>query len=104
MDMTRSTSPPKSSVFGSINDADTVIIPFNSGVLARIVIPRSSLQIVESTVLSFGTRVERTGIAEQRHQPVVVFTISTRDDGDVTQIFDHNFASGIRNSALLHTD
>jgi len=30
-----------------------------------------------------------------------------RDDGDVTQIFDHSFASGIyrnRNSALLYTD
>jgi len=30
--------------------------------------------------------------------------VNVRDDGDITQIFDHNFASGIRNSALLYTD
>ncbi|CUU22270.1 hypothetical protein EM595_0033 [Duffyella gerundensis] len=30
--------------------------------------------------------------------------VNVRDDGDVTQIFDHSFASGIRNSALLYTD
>ena len=30
--------------------------------------------------------------------------VYVRDDGDITQFFDHNFASGIRNSALLYTD
>ncbi|ADD79115.1 Hypothetical Protein PANA_3948 [Pantoea ananatis LMG 20103] len=31
--------------------------------------------------------------------------VNVRDDGDVTQIFDHSFfASGIRNNAVLYTD
>ena len=28
--------------------------------------------------------------------------VNVRDDGDITQISDHNFVSGIRNSALLY--
>jgi hypothetical protein len=29
--------------------------------------------------------------------------VNVGNNGDVTQIFDHSFASGIRNSALLYT-
>ncbi|CQN02362.1 hypothetical Protein ERS011763_04625 [Salmonella enterica subsp. enterica serovar Typhimurium str. DT104] len=94
------------SVPGSINDVDTVIIPFNSGVFSEDSNTTLFLQIVgvHHSLLSFGTRVERTGLLEQLINQGSFTMVNVRDDGDVTQIFDHNFASGIRNSALLYTD
>ncbi|ELO88366.1 hypothetical Protein SEEE5621_18176, partial [Salmonella enterica subsp. enterica serovar Enteritidis str. 6.0562-1] len=91
---------------GSINDVDTVIIPFNSGVFSEDSNTTLFLQIVgvHHSLLSFGTRVERTGLLEQLINQGSFTMVNVRDDGDVTQIFDHNFASGIRNSALLYTD
>jgi hypothetical protein len=54
--------------------------------------------------LSFGTSIKRTGLLQQLINQGGFTMVDVRDDGDVTQIFDHNFASGIRNSALLYTD
>lgn len=88
-----------------INDVDTVIIPFDSGVFARMVIPRSFSKSLESITRSWVS-------ARESNVPDCWSSLSTggftmvyvRDDGDITQFFDHNFASGIRNSALLYTD
>ena len=47
-----------------INDVDTVVIPFDSGVFSQDGNPALFLQIVgvHHSLLSFGTRVERTGL------------------------------------------
>src|SRR5699024_2099144 len=88
------------------NDVDTVIIPFDSGVFHEDGNPTLFLQIVgvHHALLGFGTRVERTGLLEQLVYQGGFTMVYVRDDGDITQFFDHNFASGIRNSALLYTD
>jgi hypothetical protein len=89
-----------------INDVDTVVIPFDSGVFREDSNPTLFLQIVgvHHTLLSFGTSIKRTGLLQQLINQGGFTMVDVRDDGDVTQIFDHNFASGIRNSALLYTD
>jgi hypothetical protein len=80
-----------------INDVDTVVIPFNRGVFREDGNPTLFLQIVgvHHAFLSFGTRVERTGLLQQLINQGSFTMVNVRDDGDVTQIFDHNFASGI---------
>jgi hypothetical protein len=45
--------------------------------------------------LGFGTRIKRTGLLQQLVDQGSFTMVNVRDDGDVTQIFDHNFASGI---------
>ena len=80
-----------------INDVDAVVIPFDSGVFSEDGNPTLFLQIVgvHHALLGFGTRVERTGLLEQLVYQGRFTMVYVRDDGDVTQIFDHNFASGI---------
>lgn len=86
MDITRSTSPPKSACPG-INDVDTVIIPFDSGVFREDGNPTLFLQIVgvHHALLGFGTRVERTGLLEQLVYQGGFTMVYVRDDGDITQ-------------------
>jgi hypothetical protein len=80
-----------------INDVDTVVIPFNRGVFREDGNPTLFLQIVgvHHAFLGFGTRIKRTGLLQQLINQGSFTMVNVRDDGDVTQIFDHNFASGI---------
>ena len=80
-----------------INDVDTVVIPFNRGVFREDGNPTLFLQIVgvHHAFLGFGTRIKRTGLLQQLVNQGSFTMVYVRDDGDVTQIFDHNFASGI---------
>ncbi len=80
-----------------INDVDTVVIPFDRGVFSEDGNPTLFLQIVgvHHAFLSFGTRIERTGLLQQLINQGSFTMVNVRDDGDITQIFDHNFASGI---------
>jgi hypothetical protein len=81
-----------------INDVDTVVIPFDSGVFSEDGNPTLFLQIVgvHHAFGGFSTLItEGTGLLQQLINQGSFTMVNVRDDGDITQIFDHNFASGI---------
>ncbi|MNT08147.1 hypothetical protein D3C72_1428790 [compost metagenome] len=88
-----------------IHDVDAVVFPINGGVFCEDGNPTLFLQIV-GVHYAFGgfyTLSESTGLLQQLINQGGLTMVNVGNNGDVTQIFDHSFASGIRNSALLYT-
>ena len=105
MDITRSTSPPKSA-FRGINDVDTVVIPFNRGVFREDGNPTLFLQIVgvHHAFLGFGTRIKRTGLLQQLVNRVVLPWSTCAMMAMLRKFSITTLPQAFRNSALLYTD